>query len=103
MVWPAVQPHDVVLDEVMQLLPALFGSRRRQDIHHHRNHGVLPVAAQQRKCAVEIKDGCLIIAAGEIFPHHFNHCRSTRICVDIFVATIISRQRTLVHCFQGRF
>ena len=53
--WPAIESHDKFLDQRGQFFSRLGGSGGGQMIDPQRDHDSLPVAADQRKCSVEVE------------------------------------------------
>lgn len=52
---PPVEPHDELFDVSVQLVSRFDGSCFEQNVDHHRDHRVLPIASQKRESAVEVK------------------------------------------------
>jgi hypothetical protein len=51
-----IESHYKLFDQLMQLLATLSTAGLLQDVHHHRNHDILPIPSQQRQRAIKVED-----------------------------------------------
>ena len=68
----AVESHHVFFHVLKQFLAGFPRAGGLQDVDHHRDHHILPVAAQQGDGSVEVKDGRAKSAAGKIGRDDFD-------------------------------